>query len=908
MPAAAPMNLNSAAMTNSDIPSVPVPGMPIPTMNEVEVKAAVIRQIEYYLGQENLGRDFYLRQRMTPDFWAPLEVLLQFPKMKKLGMTDIESVANLLREGSSQVVVDDLGLFVRPAWAVPMTGMAMPPSVAGQKDQKSVLLLKDIPTTVDANIVMQAFRDIPKCPSPVSTHAEGEFVYAVVFSTLGGAQIALDLAAGTMIAGKYPIKGHVRVEPQAPNTSSGPPNMVPLPNAPRSPYSPHVMLSPLPLQSPFGYGMPPPGFGGFVQSPRNFYPNGGMYPGGPMYGIDETMSPGTSPMTPNGATTPMMAAQPGVPNGHVMPAQGGMANDGVGSPHVHGNGSGPGMGHGMNGNRNAVGRNHHRNRRANGNANYGKGSTYGGEGSSPTSANGVATSGYDNNKAGNVTPKIGNVKNGRTEKTNVTAGSANQGAEGGRKGGYMNGNNEKRRGKGRRRSGHKEDGTKGESRRDGQIEDKKAERPKKEAQISTMYFPPLPGSNEAAAGVMTAGKSDTSTAKNDTGSDVDGAARNESMKIDGGPGSKNVAIGSQVGSARHQGDVSTLGDQAKMQDENGSPTSTNDKFNVPISPKEDSGRRDSLPGGMSYAEILRARKNASSLQAPAKSSTGTASPRSVSGPESTKRSTEETEAKTNPISTLTSPRTSSANLGESMVPETERKVESKVTSTNSTTGAATTQLPDEVSQSSVSKAGSTVDSSTPSDNDSHSIDSSVPESQEMKTPVKTTIRSGSAASEKPALSPSGSVWANKPRSVLQAAPITPSAKVNVSQKTAPKTPRSTAAKKNGSSNKSNKAGKGKSGNHGEKNPRGTKSNGGANNESKPMRRKDGGANSKGSKSEGTRIHNDATKPKNAVSPKGAWALGGPVLNREGKVSDGDAQVHEVKAQATAANSDTSKAQ
>lgn len=41
-------------------------------------------QIEYYFGDRNFTRDRYLQEKMTVDGYVPLEVILNFPRMKQL--------------------------------------------------------------------------------------------------------------------------------------------------------------------------------------------------------------------------------------------------------------------------------------------------------------------------------------------------------------------------------------------------------------------------------------------------------------------------------------------------------------------------------------------------------------------------------------------------------------------------------------------------------------------------------------------------------------------------------------------------------------------------------------------------------------------------------------------------------
>mmetsp|Transcript_47127 Transcript_47127/g.131503 ORF Transcript_47127/g.131503 Transcript_47127/m.131503 type:complete len:207 (+) Transcript_47127:2-622(+) len=57
----------------------PVPGKPL----EEEQKAALKAQIEFYFSVDNLCKDLYLRSHMNASGWTPIELIAQFPQVRK---------------------------------------------------------------------------------------------------------------------------------------------------------------------------------------------------------------------------------------------------------------------------------------------------------------------------------------------------------------------------------------------------------------------------------------------------------------------------------------------------------------------------------------------------------------------------------------------------------------------------------------------------------------------------------------------------------------------------------------------------------------------------------------------------------------------------------------------------------
>ncbi|GJQ09054.1 hypothetical protein GpartN1_g845.t1 [Galdieria partita] len=105
------------------------PGVPLSSY-PFTLEMAIVHQIEYYLGQENLAKDVYLRQLMDPEMWVEIEKLVTFPKLSRL-TTSVRLVARVLREFSFRIQVHDDDEKVRP----------MPPD---SNDDKCLVIVKNI--------------------------------------------------------------------------------------------------------------------------------------------------------------------------------------------------------------------------------------------------------------------------------------------------------------------------------------------------------------------------------------------------------------------------------------------------------------------------------------------------------------------------------------------------------------------------------------------------------------------------------------------------------------------------------------------------------------------------------------------------------------------------------------------
>ncbi|TRM57501.1 hypothetical protein BD626DRAFT_574539 [Schizophyllum amplum] len=73
----------------------------------------LLGQLEYYVSPQNLATDFFLRQRMTPEGWIPIQLLASFKRVRQL-TTDIALVRDVLALSRIVYVQGD---WVRPlAW------------------------------------------------------------------------------------------------------------------------------------------------------------------------------------------------------------------------------------------------------------------------------------------------------------------------------------------------------------------------------------------------------------------------------------------------------------------------------------------------------------------------------------------------------------------------------------------------------------------------------------------------------------------------------------------------------------------------------------------------------------------------------------------------------------------------
>ncbi|EME32848.1 uncharacterized protein Gasu_02000 [Galdieria sulphuraria] len=143
------------------------PGVPLSNY-PFTLEMAIVHQIEYYLGEENLAKDIYLRQLMDPEMWVEIEKLVTFPKLSRL-TTSVRLVARVLREFSFRIQVHDDDERVRP----------MPPD---NNEDRCLVIVKNISGNVAKedflNYIQQAMGKSTKLKI-LSSVEDTWFIYCV---------------------------------------------------------------------------------------------------------------------------------------------------------------------------------------------------------------------------------------------------------------------------------------------------------------------------------------------------------------------------------------------------------------------------------------------------------------------------------------------------------------------------------------------------------------------------------------------------------------------------------------------------------------------------------------------------------------------------------------------------------
>eukprot|EP00189_Rhodosorus_marinus_P000117 CAMPEP_0113957734 /NCGR_PEP_ID=MMETSP0011_2-20120614/2945_1 /TAXON_ID=101924 /ORGANISM="Rhodosorus marinus" /LENGTH=548 /DNA_ID=CAMNT_0000968351 /DNA_START=37 /DNA_END=1680 /DNA_ORIENTATION=- /assembly_acc=CAM_ASM_000156 len=170
-------------------------------VGEQDVDAAVVRQVEFYLSWRNLQADYYLKERMTPDHWVPLQLIVDFPKMKAFQISSVENLARILKENSTELEVNLSTFQVRPLFLV-------------QDTKRSVLILREIPSGTSEQEIRDLFDGVEDCPPIYSIMPELENQWFVTFDTEKGAHLAFELTK-TMHFKDKTVKARVKNNPTA---------------------------------------------------------------------------------------------------------------------------------------------------------------------------------------------------------------------------------------------------------------------------------------------------------------------------------------------------------------------------------------------------------------------------------------------------------------------------------------------------------------------------------------------------------------------------------------------------------------------------------------------------------------------------------------------------------------------
>ncbi|XP_015924136.1 lupus La protein homolog [Parasteatoda tepidariorum] len=129
--------------------------IPVPENQEKpsELEQKVIRQIEYYFGNYNLGRDKFLKEELKKDDgWVPLETMVRFQRLKQMNV-DFETISAALKKSPNQLmeVSDDCTKIRRRA--------PVPENVdRGEMDDRS-LYVKGFKRETTLDQVLDFFKD-----------------------------------------------------------------------------------------------------------------------------------------------------------------------------------------------------------------------------------------------------------------------------------------------------------------------------------------------------------------------------------------------------------------------------------------------------------------------------------------------------------------------------------------------------------------------------------------------------------------------------------------------------------------------------------------------------------------------------------------------------------------------------
>eukprot|EP00178_Gracilaria_changii_P008129 TRINITY_DN2507_c0_g1_i1.p1 TRINITY_DN2507_c0_g1~~TRINITY_DN2507_c0_g1_i1.p1 ORF type:complete len:972 (-),score=168.28 TRINITY_DN2507_c0_g1_i1:1111-4026(-) len=168
----------------------------------------IVQQVEWYMGRVNLEKDEFLKQKMDDDLWVSLDVILNFPKMIRMGVTDKRRVATLLDARSTVVEVDETTARIRPAWARRSNLVIHNIPLGARRDQVAALF--NIPSpTADPNSTVP-----PPASHPaglVAIQPLADTVWVAMFDSPTGAEAALPLVMHKSINGQE-VAAEIHVE------------------------------------------------------------------------------------------------------------------------------------------------------------------------------------------------------------------------------------------------------------------------------------------------------------------------------------------------------------------------------------------------------------------------------------------------------------------------------------------------------------------------------------------------------------------------------------------------------------------------------------------------------------------------------------------------------------------------
>lgn len=135
-----------------------------PIKDESSLRDAILKQLEYYFSRKNLSQDAFLVSQMNSELFVPINIVASFAKIQAL-TTNENLLLNVMKE-SNQLIVDEVNMRVRPNFKI----------------QRNTLILRDIPSDADPNLVIQLFNG-PNNPPIRSIKPEIGNTWFVSFDT-----------------------------------------------------------------------------------------------------------------------------------------------------------------------------------------------------------------------------------------------------------------------------------------------------------------------------------------------------------------------------------------------------------------------------------------------------------------------------------------------------------------------------------------------------------------------------------------------------------------------------------------------------------------------------------------------------------------------------------------------------
>lgn len=139
--------------TNGGGQSISFPIIPKPLVGK-DLHDAILSRVNYYMSHENLKKDVFLVQHMTPEMWVDIAVIAKFKGIAMLSAS-VEDVAEAMRKSDSVLVSAD--------------GLQIKPNI---KVERKTLILRDIPSDADPEDVKAVFSHLEGNSAPTDFHSE----------------------------------------------------------------------------------------------------------------------------------------------------------------------------------------------------------------------------------------------------------------------------------------------------------------------------------------------------------------------------------------------------------------------------------------------------------------------------------------------------------------------------------------------------------------------------------------------------------------------------------------------------------------------------------------------------------------------------------------------------------------